>query len=301
MILTLGITVQFGIAQNQPDIRLESVNLNLLPEFNQPSVFVVYEINLQEKLSLPQDLTLQVPADVRILNVFGFTPDHRPVQLNYQESQIGNWKDVRFSPPYPHIHIEYQDPNLVRQGHQRSYELEWLSIYSVASLTIRVRQPLGTSQIHSEPPLEGAEESTDGTGYFTANFGAIPAGELFSLTFSYTKDTADLAYPALSVRPAMPIDETTLGRTPSTMSVILWLLVAAVAGMTIVGLYYWWFRSNIADRRERVVQGVGIMNPEKQTIFCYECGMRARVEDAFCSNCGTELRKPTPFEQPPGS
>lgn len=286
-------------AQTEPGIQVDFVNLTLLPEFNQPSVFVVYEINLDESITLPQELIFQVPFDAQVFNVINFTPDHRPVEIAYHETHIGEWKDVQFSPTYHHIHIEYQDPNLVREGDQRSFELKWLSLYAVTSLSVRVRQPLGASEIISDPPLAQSTESSEGIGYYVAEFGAIPAGQLFNFSFSYTKDTGNPNYPSLPVEAAMPFDESAPGRTASPLRIILWIFTAAVAVLIMVGVYYNWFRIYLANRNERVVQGVGIMNPEKQAIFCHECGMRSRIEDSFCSNCGTELRKFTQFRSSP--
>jgi len=293
--LIAGLSAQPGYAQTQSDIQLESVSLQLLPEFNRPSVYVIYEINLNEAQPLPQELLIEVPAEAQILNVLNFTPQGRPVELPYEESQIGFWKDLRLSPMAYRVRIAFQDPNLVRQGNERQYDLQWLSIYPVTALSVTVRRPLGASEITSQPVLNALEDLLEGYQYYSAEFGTVPAGEMFTLTLSYTKDTG--AFPALPVAPAVPIDDAAQGRTPSPVSVILWLLLASVAIMIIVTLFHLWVRANLADKRARIVQGVGILNPEKQFYFCHECGMRSRLGDSYCCNCGTELRKPTPFDQ----
>jgi ribosomal protein L37E len=57
---------------------------------------------------------------------------------------------------------------------------------------------------------------------------------------------------------------------------------------------------NITRKTGRIVQGVGIMNPEKQAVFCHECGNRSKVGDHYCRNCGTELRHLEVFHQQNG-
>jgi hypothetical protein len=297
--LFAGLSVQSGYAQTQPEIQLESVSLQLLPEFDQPSVYVIYEILLNEARPLPEELLIEVPAEAQVLNVLNFSPQGRPVELTYEESQIGYWKDLRFSPTGYRNRVAFQDPNLVRQGNERGYELQWLSTYPVKALSVTVRRPLGASEIVSQPALNGLADLLEGYQYYSAEFGAVSAGELFTLTLSYTKDTA--AFPALPVVPAVPIDDNAQGRTPSPVSVILWLLLTSVTIVIIVTLYHLWVRASLADKRERIVQGVGILNPEKQVYFCHECGMRSKLGDSYCSNCGTELRKPTPFNTPPST
>jgi hypothetical protein len=72
----------------------------------------------------------------------------------------------------------------------------------------------------------------------------------------------------------------------------------SVAIALIVGSFYIRFRKKEVDNSTRISQEEIKINPERQTFFCHECGMRTRVGENYCSNCGTELRKPTPFEQP---
>lgn len=294
--ILLGWMSQSGHAQTQPDINLDSVRIQLLPEYIQPTVLVIYEIFLAETISLPQDLTFEVPADVEVLRVINITTDDRPVELSYQKSPAGMWNNLQFTATTHHIRIEYQDPNLVRQGNQRLYEFRWLSLYPVRVFSVSVRQPLGASEIQSQPALSKLEDPLAEFTEYSAVFGAVPAGELFTLSFIYTKNPGDLASLSLPVEPASPINGNALGRTPSPASVILWLLIASVAVIIVVGLYYWRFLVNLSDERERVVQGVGIMNPEKQVFFCHECGMRSRVGDRYCNNCGSELRKISQFD-----
>ena len=298
LIILLGFAGQVGYAQTQPDIQLDEVAVYLLPEYVHPSVLVIYEIFLDETLPLPQELIVEVPVDVQVLSVINFTSEERPIEQVYQEASIGNWKDVRFTASTHHIRIEYQDLNLIRDGNMRMYEFQWLSYYPAAALSIHVLQPLGASRVTGQPPLQIVENLPEGETLFGRNFGEVPAGELLTLSFSYTKDPTDGAFTALPVEPAMPIDQSAPGRTPPPLSVILWLVVASVAIVIIVVIYFLWYRSTIKISNERVVQDVGILNPEKQFYFCHECGMRFEPGDNFCSNCGTELRKPTPFEAP---
>lgn len=296
LITLMGWFGQPGHSQTQPEINLDLVRIRLLPEYIHPTVLVIYEIFLDATTTLPQELTFEVPEAAEVLRVININAEDRPIELAYQESPIGLWKNLQFTATAHNIRIEYQDPNLARQGDQRTYEFRWLSPYPVSVLSVSIRQPLGASQIQSQPALRKLENPLDEFTDYFASFGVVPAGELFTLSFSYIKDPGDLSIPALPVEPASPINGNAPGRTPSPISVILWLLVASVAVIIVVGLYYWRFLINLSAERERVVQGVGIMNPEKQVFFCHECGMRSRAGDRYCNNCGTELRKISQFD-----
>ena len=285
-----------SIHAQEQSLRLAAVDVSILPEFNRPSVLVVYEIMLPEDISLPIELIIQVPDDAQVLAVSNRAQDNSLSALENEVIPIGEWKDIQFTSRTRSIRIEYYDPNLVRNGNLREFRFNWLSIYPVDSLSLIVRQPFGAGDISSQPPLGERIEGDAQYNYYTLEQGPIASGEMFSLSFSYTKDTSNPDFPALAVRAIIPINEETAGRTPPLVSIFAWLVVFAAAMLILVGLYYIWFRTNVLQQRDRLVQGVGITNPEKQVIFCHECGMRSRLGDTYCSNCGTELRQPTAFD-----
>jgi len=298
-VILAGLFSVQGAVHAQSQIRFSQVNVTLLPEFNRPSVLVITEIQLEPEIPLPSELQLQIPGGAEILTISNLETDGLFSTLAIDENVNGNWKDVIFTAITPTIRVEYYDPNLVRQGDRRAYEYTWLSTYPADSFSLNLRRPAGASDISSEPPMEKSLDDIAEFEFYAIDAGPIPGGEVFSISISYTTSTANLAYPALAVEPAVPVNEATPGRTPSPLSVVMWLLTVAVAVLIMLVIYYGWFRANVINKNERMVQGVGIMNPEKQVVFCHECGRRSRPGDTFCSNCGTELRKPTQFNQPP--
>ena len=284
---------QPAYAQSGTDVEIDALEISLFPEFNRPSMLVVYEITLENAISLPARLTFQIPIDGQLLAVSNRESDDSLTALETETSEFGQWKDVRFSSNTHQIRIEYYDPNLIKQGDQRIFVYEWLSIYPVGTLTVNVRQPLGASQVYTVPSLGEPITDADNNVIFSKELDGVPSGEPFSLRLIYTKDAANPAFPALDVDPAIEVNPTTQGRTPSPLTVVMWLLTFDVGVLVMLGLYYWWYARNISNKSERMVQGVGIANPEKEVVFCHECGMRSHPGDSYCSNCGTELRRPS--------
>lgn len=286
-----GMCWHFGNAESQSAVQLDSVTVNLWPESDRSSVLVTYEIKLSDTTSLPHELVFQIPADAQVQAVVSLDADDRPVSLEKEVIPNGLWQDIQFTTLSSTIRLEYYDPAIVKQDDLRLFEYQWLSIYRTESLSVFIEQPFGANEIMTDPPLSRINDDSRDRTYYTTEIGPVDVGELFSLTLQYVKNSANLAYPALEVSLAVPIDENTRGRTASPLSVVMWLLAVAVAVLILVGLYYWWFRVNIHNKRDHVVQGVGILNPEKQAVFCHECGMRSRTGDSYCRNCGTELRR----------
>jgi len=297
LLMLLLLPWQPVLGQAQHTVRLSAAVVNLWPEHDRPSMLVIYEIDLAEDTPLPQDLVFQIPEDAELVTVSGRNPGGRLVVLDHTVTTIGDWQDVTFATDSLEIQMEYYDPNLIKQEEIRLFEFQWLSIYPVDLLQLIVRQPFGASEIQGEPSLGERIAGRSGMQYYLVEAGAVPAGELFTLSLRYIKNTANLSYPALEVLPLTPINADTPGRTPSPMQVVLWLVAVALAVLIMVGLYYWWFRVNITQKSDRITQGIGFTNPEKQAVFCHECGTRSKAGDSYCRNCGTELRQPTDLEK----
>lgn len=273
----------------QPETPLENVKISLIPEFNRPCIRVIYEIRLPDELSFPQTLTLYVPADAQILTVANVDQEGQSKDLTVDVTQTGNLKRIRFRTSLPRIRMEYDDPNLIKQGELRTFVFQWQSDHPVQTLSVTVRQPMGASQIFMDPPLFETVSTVDEFKFYMAEIGAIPADDVLLLTLNYTKDIQDPSNPALEVSAAGPITSETLGRTPSPTRVVIWLLAVAALVLIMIGAYYWWFRVNISNKYDRVLQDMGMINVKNRVLFCQECGNRLRPGDSYCSKCGTAL------------
>jgi hypothetical protein len=61
--------------------------------------------------------------------------------------------------------------------------------------------------------------------------------------------------------------------------------------LLLIGLYYVRFRKK--KSLQKTVGGPDgvVINPDKQAVFCHECGSRSRPGDSYCRSCGTELHR----------
>ena len=174
LLVSLSLFVGVGFAQGQPVLQLSAVQVGLFPEYIRPSVLVVLDIELAGDADEPVLLTFQIPANSDSLEVSTRTIEGESLPLAYETSEIGKWRDVRFTTAAQNILIEYYDPNLVKEGDLRLFEFQWLSIYAVEKLSLTVRQPFGAGQIQAEPPLVSSEVGPDNATYFTRQVGRVP-------------------------------------------------------------------------------------------------------------------------------
>jgi len=284
-----GLPVNHALAQ--PEVNLSRVKVSLFPEQEPEAMFVVYDIDLGSDIPLPVDLSFQIPEGAESLKVSIDIGGSRATTIEPEVSTEDNWKDIRFSTISPLIQIQYLDPNLIISDAQRTFNFSWLPRYPVNSLSIQIQAPVEADDLVTDLPSFERGEGQEGFHNYSADVGAVSANQRFAFALSYTVDSDILAPALVKVSPMVPVNQITSGRAPSPLSVVMWLIAVSLAVLVLVAFYYWWFQINIQGKRDRMMQGVVIMNPTREVVFCHECGMRSRPGDVYCSNCGTELRK----------
>lgn len=172
------------------DGTLQWVMMEFWPEFDRPSVLVIYRMMLSPKLPLPTELTLRLPARAGAPSAFAIADNSGAlINAEYARSVEGDWALINFTASNPYIQLEYYDPALAQTGNARHFEYQWASDYSVDTLLMRVQQPLGVSDMQITPEMAGPGLATDGRYYYCAHRHGLKTMDPSSLTLDYTLDT----------------------------------------------------------------------------------------------------------------
>ena len=290
-------------AQAQGTVTLASAEVDLWPEYDRPNMLVIYHMTLSAQVSPPVELSVRIPARVGDPHAVAVRQaDGALFSVVYDRVVQGDWAVITFTATTPDVQLEYYDPNLVKQGAATHFEYQWPGDYAVDSLVILVQQPLGASDMRISPGMGGGQTRADGLVYYTAEVGALQAGEQFSVTIDYQKSSDELSASTLTVEPSAPITDTTAGRMSITQA-LPWAL-GALGLILILGGAIWYWQSgrrtpsqeNKRRRRKATstdptstVSG-GNQPVEGEFIYCHQCGKRAGPNDRFCRVCGARLR-----------
>jgi ribosomal protein L40E len=292
-ILLIIVPVQ---SRAQNDISFSFIEIDLWPEFDQPTMLVIYRLTLKPTVSFPAEIHFRIPSQAGRPNaVAGRQPDGVLINVPYEQEAEGIWNWIIFQATTPDIQIEYYDPKLVKDGVTRHYEYTWLGDYPVDSLVVEIQQPSGAYEMQIKPGLVEEELGSDGLTYYQINVGSLYEHQQFRISINYEKQNDRLSFDNLPVVPSGPLDETTAGRMQihSALPVGLGLLgiILLVGGV----LWYWRsgqkpisFKSKVkAHRSQRQTSEEAEI---LQHIYCHRCGKRATPGDRFCRTCGTKLR-----------
>jgi len=296
-LITLFILILFVpaiYAQESPS--LDTLVIDLWPEYDQPTMLVIYKAMLSPEVSLPAEITFRIPVQAGNPAVVAVGPDARSVaDVVYDTQVMGDWLDVSFIATTPAIQFEYYDPRLVKEGAQRSYDFTWQGDYAVGALTLQVQHPLGATNVSVSPAQGRMTQDANGFTYNIIDVGALDQGSQFDIFMSYQKESDALSVENFQIQPSATI-------TPGSGSLLnlgqwwVWLLVGM--GLVLIGGGgYWYWRmgrqepeSKTRRHRKATRQDESEEAVLGSAIYCHQCGKRAGPGDRFCRACGTRLR-----------
>jgi hypothetical protein len=287
-------------AQAQGTVTLASAEVDFWPEYDRPNMLVIYHLTLSPQVSPPVELSIRIPSRVGDPHAVAVRqPDGALFSVVYDREVQGDWAVISFTATSPDVQFEYYDPNLIQQDSARHYEFQWPGDYAVDALVVSIQQPLGASDMRISPGMGSGQTRQDGLVYYTAEVGALQAGEDFSVTIDYQKTSNELSASSLTVEPSSPITDSTAGRM-SIMQALPWAL--GVLGLVLIlggGIWYWQSgrqspTQESKRRRRKTSTPVSVVTTQEQAdgefIYCHQCGKRASPNDRFCRVCGARLR-----------
>lgn len=273
-------------------IAIQSVRVDLWPEFDQPSMLAIYRVALDPKVAFPVWFNMRIPLEAEIHTVaVGDSPEAVSDQnVNYETKQDGEWTIISVQATGPAIQIEYYDPALEKNGAARAYQFRWLSDYDAGEFSVVLQQPFGASNFKFSLPLRDDGVLEDSLRYFSGSAGAVKAGEAFSFSLNYDKDSDALSLSQINlpVEPPAPLES-----APGRISIASALpyIVGGIGVLLILGGVYYLQSYKKADAKKSRRRAGKLEEEEDGEVYCSQCGTRARNGDRFCRSCGSRLRR----------
>jgi hypothetical protein len=279
----------------QTPLTVAQVRIDLWPEYDQPSVLVIYHITLPPQ-EVPADLIIRIPTSAGDPNaVAARQTDGTLINIATTRTPAsGGYSQLSFKATTPEIQIEYYDPGLVKSGVARHFEYTWLGDYAVTSLVLSVQEPKSATSMRFAPGLGNPMRADDGLQYYTADVGSLQAGQTFRLSFDYNKNNDTLTSSSLKVQPSAPISDASAGII-SILTSTPFRILAGLGLLLIIGggVWYWQSGRNKPGREARPRHKPAADRQSVSTegyVYCHQCGKRAASGDRFCRTCGAPLR-----------
>jgi hypothetical protein len=282
-------------ARAQGETKLESININLWSEYDQPSMLVIYEFTVSQDTPLPAEITLRFPKDTNLYAVAERKDRwiNKDLAAGPVEVEGGIWQSVTIhAESYEPHRIEYYQP-LALDGNKRYFKFHWFGDYYVEAFTVSVRVPPDSTSLVTSPALDNSGLEPDGAfiyGTMTKSHLRTMNSMKFELEYQRTETT--LIDPNEStglVQPVAPVNEDTPGRV--SIANLPWIIGGFGVALIGIALFSYWRSTQSTDsqpRKRRPPQAEKAADAEQA--YCHECGARAHGGDRFCRTCGSRLR-----------
>ena len=288
ILLVLVLAVPFP-ASAQGEIQFASLSVGFWPEFDQPSMLVIYDFVLSPEVSLPVDVSLRIPADANLIAV-AYEGEGGLLNASFQEPFVeGDWQVVVVTVDTSSVYrIEYYAP-ITFNGSERKFSFTWPGDYAVDLATLELQIPSKTTQVSSSPELT-IEREAGGLKYRSWQAENMAQGEQISFALTYTRTSDALTSSGQPIQ-AEPVGDDTTGRI--SMNNYLPYILGGIGLVMIVagGFYFWQSGKGKSKPSQRHRHRAQVETDDGEQTYCHQCGKRAQPSDRFCRTCGTRLRR----------
>lgn len=275
----------------QGGLKLKTVNVELWSEYDQPSMLVIHEFTVDESVTLPVDITVRFPKDGNLTAV-AYLSNGTFVNTGYEGPETqGKWQIVKLNvQSYAPHRIEYYQP-LSRDGNQRQFEYLWFGDYTVNEFNIAVQLPADSTNITTDPALDGTTPSTDGVHLIgVVSRADLKMGQSYEFNINYERqsDAVTVQTNGSGIQPSEPVSQDTEGRV--SVDNLPWIIGGFGLALIALALFFYWRSTQMPERKSRQRRQTGSNSEASGDVYCHECGTRAHAGDRFCRTCGSKLR-----------
>lgn len=303
-VIGLGILWLSGVGMRstyaQEEVRFESLQIDLWPEYDRPEMLVVYRFRIAAEVQLPVSVNIRIPVAAGAPNAVADAAEGGPLMnLEYRSVIQGNWNVLQFTAVERDVQIEFYDPSIQKEGSTRTYLYQWPGGYDIEQVVMLVQEPIGAEEMQVLPRLEDITVGDKGIVYHRGELGSYRADENFERSITYKKDSESLSIEFLEID-SPPVNEDTAGRV-SIVNIIPWGIGLLGVIVIVAGVYWYWATENRVimlpqkgkashQKQKQEVKKIVQAKTSDQDVYCHQCGKRAEENDKFCRSCGTKLR-----------
>ncbi|WP_420629865.1 zinc ribbon domain-containing protein [Candidatus Leptofilum sp.] len=291
------------MVQAQTAVTLQSLDVELWPDYDREAVLVLLTGALPADTALPATLTFPLPEGTDFNVAAHFTPQGNLTDQGITPQVTDN--QVTFTTPNLRFRVEYYQP-YAASNTQRSFTFSWQSDMAIEQMNVTLQQPFAATEVNTVPPASNVVEGQDGLTYHVLPSHAVAAGDSYNLEVGYTMSVATLTVDFLvqdeedvPILDAVPVqDEETAFDWPT--------LLIGLGVLILVGTAVWYIinqRNASQSRRsakpkpqrarKQPAKKTAVAAPKPSSTkanFCHQCGESLQATDKFCRNCGTKVK-----------
>jgi hypothetical protein len=289
-LLLLAVMMFPASAHAQSEIKLDTMNIELWSEYDQPTMLVINEFVLSPEIPLPAAVTLRFPKEGNLFAVAVESDGELMNKVFSGPAEQGDWQAITINvESYDPHRLEYYQP-LTRDGNKRQFKYQWFGDYSVKNFAVTILVPADSTELMTSPELQTTTPALNGTAISaTVSKNELKMGNSFQFEAEYQRASDALIYQGQSdeIQPEQAVGPDTPGR----VSITNLPLVIGAFGLALIGiaLFSYWRSTKTSETKPRR-RRPHAQEAEDGQAYCHECGARAHAGDRFCRTCGSRIR-----------
>lgn len=287
---------------------LENLNVSYWPEYDDPSVLVMYRGRVDASIQTPAKLKIAIPKgdDVRLVATSAIDPNG---QFQYDAAwnskelvDAGEMTILTYEIIHPEFQFEIYLQPVDGRG-KRDFNFALPSISEIKTLSVDIKKPVRAEEFKATPVAARTTQDGEFENHLYS-FSNVSPGQKYAFNVTYNRADSNP-----SVDKQTGFVDTSGGSSQTALIVILVVTVIGVA----IGVGMWRMRAApVTPARARPVKGkTGTKSggkgksknksqsgskggakgkdaqPQKKK-FCASCGEKIPPESKFCPECGKE-------------
>ncbi|WP_420645485.1 zinc ribbon domain-containing protein [Candidatus Leptofilum sp.] len=286
------------IVQAQTTVTLQSLDVELWPDYDREAVLVLLTGTLPANQPLPVTLTVPLPAGADF-NVVARITDNN-VMSDQGLSPVVENDSITFTLEESRFRVEYYQPYSASNT-QRSFTFFWQSDIAVEQMNVTLQQPFTATEVNTVPPATNVAEGQDGLTYHVLPSQTVAAGDSYSVEVGYTMSvptlTVDFLADAAPAEEELPfLDAEPVQDEGATFDWPLLLVGLGAVILVATAVYFFINNRQSSSRRpakpkpQRTQQKPAARKMTGSAKYCHQCGQSLTSGDKFCRNCGTAVK-----------
>ncbi len=285
-----------SLVKAQTAVSLESLDVELWPDYDREAVLVLLTGTLPAGTALPVTLTVPLPEGADFNVAARITSDNTMTDQG-MTPEVGT-NAVTFALTEQRFRVEYYQPYTAADN-QHSFAFTWQSTMAVDALSVTIQQPIAATNMTVVPSPATVSEGQDGLTYHALAAQSVPTGETYTVQISYRMSSP----PQLteSFQQGSDSELPFLDAEPVTGDGFDWqLLLLVLGGLILVATGVWYVTTLRAAQSRRPAKprpqraarqpSTRTSTPAGEVNFCHQCGQPLQPEDKFCRTCGTAVK-----------
>jgi hypothetical protein len=198
-----------GIGEATKDLTIGRMRVAIWPEYDDPSVLVIYDGKFEDISNYPIKTSFLVPKGAVISDACSLSHEGQHFCQLYKTTNRGVYDEVRLLLPYPNFYLSFHTPGFDVTTEKRELDYQIKANHPIRSMEIDIQQPLRSTAFNISPAKSTATPQKDGTiskvkgfNHFSYKYDDISEGEKSIFKISYIKSdpkpSVDIKYASMT-------------------------------------------------------------------------------------------------------